>query len=210
MNGGLVVGNNQTVDMGGNRVQNVGAPVAGTDATNRAYVDGLYNTQQTQIDGIVVVNNQQNTRLTNVEAVNAQQDARLTSLESGFAGQAAQIAGINQSIRGLTKRDRELADGIAVSLALAQPMFQPGQSFAMRAGWGNFDGSNALGVTAAGLLTKFSNGNTIVLDAGFGGGTRQNVYAGRMGLTLGWYRQCSSCGGLPSVTVHGIQNGVSE
>jgi hypothetical protein len=186
MNGGFVVGGNQTVNMGNNRVQNVGNPTAGTDATNKNYVDGLHNLQQTQIDNIVVVNNQQNTRLTNVETVNAQQDARLTVLENGLANQADQITAINQSIRGLSNRDRELADGIAISLALAQPIFQPGQTFAIRAGWGNFDGSNALGVSAAGLLAKFNNGNTVVLDLGFGGGTRTNVYAGRAGLTLGW------------------------
>src|SRR5262245_23509573 len=40
MNGGFVVGGNQTVDMGNNRVQNVGNPTAGTDATNKNYVDG--------------------------------------------------------------------------------------------------------------------------------------------------------------------------
>lgn len=191
-NGNVTVGGSfsvaagQAVDMGGNRVQNVGAPVAGTDATNKIYVDGLHNAQQTQINGIVVVNNEQNTRLTNIETVNTQQNTRLTALEAGFATQAEQIAAINQSIKGLSKRDRELADGIAISLALAQPVFQTGQRFAMRAGWGNFDGSNALGVTAAGLLTTFNNGNTIVLDVGFGGGTRQNVYAGRAGLTFGW------------------------
>jgi hypothetical protein len=172
--------------MGNNRVQNVASPTAGTDATNKNYVDGLHNLQQTQIDNVVVVNNQQNTRLTNVETVNAQQNTRLAALETGFASQADQIAAINQSIRGLSNRDRELADGIAISLALAQPMFQPGQTFAMRVGWGNFDGSNALAVSAAGLVGKFSNGNTVVLDVGFGGGARTNVYAGRAGLTLGW------------------------
>jgi len=172
MNGGFAVANGQTVDMGGNRVQNVGAPVAGNDATNKSYVDVLIN-------NVVAVTNQQSTRLTNVEAVNAQQDARLGVLENG-------VAAINQSIRSLSNRDRELADGIAISLAVAQPIFQPGQTFAMRVGWGNFDGSNALGVSAAGLLAKFNNGNTVVLDVGFGGGARTNVYAGRAGLTFGW------------------------
>jgi hypothetical protein len=186
MNGGLAVASGQTVDMGGNRVQNVGAPVAGTDAANKNYVDVLHDFQQSQINNIVGVNNQQNARLTSVETVNAQQDARLAVLENGFANQADQIAAINQSIRGLANRDRELADGVAISLALAQPMFQPGQTFAMRVGWGNFDGSNALGVSAAGLLAKFNNGNTVVLDLGFGGGARTNVYAGRAGLTFGW------------------------
>lgn len=186
MNGGLVVGSGQTVDMGGNRVQNVGTPTAGTDATNKNYVDGLHNVQQTQIDGIVVVNNQQNTRLNNVESVNTQQDTRLAALETNFSGQADQIAAINQSIKGLTKRDGELADGIAISLALAQPMFQAGQRFAIRGGWGNFDGSNAFGVTAAGLVHSFRNGGSVVLDVGAGMSTRYNMFAGRGGVTVGW------------------------
>jgi hypothetical protein len=200
MNGGLAVANGQTVDMGGNRVQNVATPTAGTDATNKNYVDGLHNQQQSQIDGIIVVNNQQDarltnvenvttqqdTRLTNIETVNVQQDARLGTLEAGFAAHTEQIAIINQNIKSLSRRDRELADGIAIAMALAPPTFQPGQTFAMRAGWGNFDGSNALAVSAAGLVGKFSGGQTVVLDVGFGGGTRQNVYGGRAGLTLGW------------------------
>jgi hypothetical protein len=201
-------------NMNGNRVQNVGDPTAGTDATNKNYVDGLHNQQQTQINDIVVVNNQQNTRLTNIETVNVQQDTRLTnvetvntqqdtrltgvetvntqqntrltSLESGFAGQAEQISAINQSLKRLSRRDGELADGIAISLALAQPAFQPGQKFAIRGGWGNFDGSNALGVSAAGLLYSFRNGGSVILDVGVGASMRYNMFAGRGGVTLGW------------------------
>jgi hypothetical protein len=186
--------------MGGNRVQNVGTPTAGTDATNKNYVDGLHNQQQGQINDIVVVNNQQNTRLTNVETVNTQQDTRLTgvetvntqqntrltALESGISGQAEQIAAINQSLKSLSRRDGELADGIAISLALAQPAFQPGQRFALRGGWGNFDGSNALGVSAAGLLYEFRGGGSIVLDVGVGASMRYNMFAGRGGVTIGW------------------------
>jgi hypothetical protein len=206
-NGGFVVENGETVNMGDNRVQNVAAPVVGTDATNKDYVDGLHNQQQTQINDIVVVNNQQNTRLNNVENVNMQQDTRLTnietvntqqdarlaqhdtrltSLESGFAGQAEQIASINKSIKSLSRRDGELADGIAISLALAQPAFQPGQKFAIRGGWGNFDGSNAFGVSGAGLVHSFRNGGSVILDVGVGMSARYNMFAGRGGVTLGW------------------------
>jgi hypothetical protein len=186
MNGGLTVGGGQTVDMGHNRVQNVGTPMDGTDATNKNYVDGLHGQQQTQINDIVTVNNQQNTRLTNVETVNTQQDTRLTALESGFAGQADQITAINNSIKSLSKRDGELADGIAIALALSQPAFQPGQKFAVRGGWGNFDGSNAFGVSAAGLLHSFKNGGSVILDVGGGMSTRHNMFAGRGGVTIGW------------------------
>ena len=82
----------------------------------------------------------------------------------------------------------ELADGIAISVALAQPLFQPGQTFAVRAGWGNFDGSNAVGVAAAGVLSEGFAGplSAVVLDGGIGTSTNTNMVAGRAGLTFGW------------------------
>jgi len=92
----LAVAPGATVDMGGNRVQNVGAPVAGTDAANKNYVDtavsgvqgnvtALTNQvagQETRITAVENVNNVQDTRLTSVENVNGVQDTRLTSIEN--------------------------------------------------------------------------------------------------------------------------------
>ena len=40
--GGFTVASSQTVDMGANRVTNVGTPTASTDATTKAYVDGKF------------------------------------------------------------------------------------------------------------------------------------------------------------------------
>lgn len=101
---------------------------------------------------------------------------------------AGNLATTSFDVGQLGRRDDELAEGIAIALALAQPVFQPGQSFAMRVGWGNFDGTNALGVTAAGVVSKGDFGPTsaVVLDGGMGAGTSDGVVAGRGGLTLGW------------------------
>jgi len=112
-----------------------------------------------------------------------------------IAGINSQIAGINNRLSGLQsevnqlgQRDKELASGIAISMALAQPILLNHQNFAMRAGWGNFDGTNALGFTGAGVITRgYAGPNTsIVLDAGVGVGTDVNMVAGRAGLTFGW------------------------
>jgi hypothetical protein len=75
-----------------------------------------------------------------------------------------------------------------VSLALAQPLFQPGQDFAMRFGWGNFEGSNAVGLSLAGVLDRGSlgQGTSIILDGGIGYGTSENTVAGKAGITFGW------------------------
>jgi hypothetical protein len=99
-----------------------------------------------------------------------------------------QIGTINNQISGLQQRDKELASGIAISMALAQPILLSSQSFGLRVGWGNFDGSNALGMSGAGVLNRGYAGPTssVVLDAGIGVGTDVNMVAGRAGLTFGW------------------------
>ncbi|MCC7253575.1 hypothetical protein [Hyphomicrobium sp.] len=91
------------------------------------------------------------------------------------------IAGIQSQINGLIDRDDELAEGIAISLALDAPVLRNGQTFAMRGGWGNFEGSNAAGFTAAGALSQ-----NVVVDAGVGWGTSQGTVAGKAGVTIGW------------------------
>jgi hypothetical protein len=119
---------------------------------------------------------------------NAQGDlATHTAADLGLAS-AGDISHLNSQIGGLQRRDDELAEGIAVSLALAQPIFQPGQDFAMRFGWGNFEGSNALGLSLAGVVDRggFGEGTSIVVDGGIGYGTSENTVAGKAGITFGW------------------------
>lgn len=106
---------------------------------------------------------------------------------SGLATKA-DLTGLQSQINGLAQRDKELADGIAMSLALAQPILLPGQTFAMRVGYGNFDGSSAVGVSGAGVLMRGHAGPTssVVLDAGIGFAPDTSKAAGRVGLTFGW------------------------
>jgi hypothetical protein len=117
--------------------------------------------------------------------------ALVTTNDAGdlAAHTAAELGLATQSqIDALGRRDDELTEGIAIALALQQPMFQPGQTFAVRVGWGNFDGENAVGATAAGLLVKgaFGPGSTVVLDGGVGTGANYGNVAARGGLTFGW------------------------
>ena len=121
--GNLHVAPGGTVDMGGNRVENVGTPIAATDATNKAYVD-----------------------------------------------------------KGLNKA----YEGTAIALAISQPVFLPGQTFAVRGGWGDFEGQNAFGVSAAGVVAHnvFGYGSTVSLDAGIGAGN--SSVAGKAGVTVGF------------------------
>ena len=107
----------------GNRVQDVATPIAGTDATNKAYVD-----------------------------------------------------------KGLNKA----YEGTAIALAISQPVFLPGQTFAMRGGWGDYEGQNAFGVSVAGVVAHnvFGYGSTVSLDGGIGAGN--SSVAGKAGVTVGF------------------------
>ena len=88
----------------------------------------------------------------------------------------------------LGRRDDELAEGIAISLAMDLPIFHAGQTFAINVGSGRFDGSNAVGFTAAGIVDKgnLGAGSTVTLYGGVGTGTNAGTVAGKGGMSFGW------------------------
>lgn len=185
---GIIVSGTQTVNMGGNRIQNVATPTAGTDAANKQYVDDQNAVQQTQINTNTA---DIATNTTNIAANTANIAANTTDIatnSSDIANLQMQandanlaISALQGDVTSLQDRDRELAEGIAIALALDAPVLRSGQTFALRGGWGNFDGSNAAGVTAAGAISQ-----NVVVDAGVGWGASQGTVAGKAGLTLGW------------------------
>ena len=124
LNGNLSIANGGNVSMGNNVVHDVGTPIVGTDATNKAYVD-----------------------------------------------------------KGLNKA----YEGTAIALAISQPVFLPGQTFAVRGGWGGYEGQSAFGVSAAGVIAHnvIGYGSTLALDGGIGVGSNNGV-AGKAGLTVGF------------------------
>jgi hypothetical protein len=111
-----------------------------------------------------------------------------TDAEGNLAATTFSPDAIQNDIGSLQRRDKQLASGIAIAMSLVQPQFQAGQTLAVRAGWGNFDGTAAVGVTAAGLLATGFLGPTssVIIDGGVGSGMSTNMVAGRAGLSLGW------------------------
>ena len=93
-----------------------------------------------------------------------------------------------QQIDALGRRDRELADGIAIALAIPAPLFHNGQSVVLGVGQGNFDGANAFGLSLAGVLNKGAFGPTssVTLSGGLGVGTTTGTVAGRSSVSFGW------------------------
>jgi hypothetical protein len=76
---GLSVESGATINMHGNRIQNVGTPTAGTDAVNKDYVDSLAGTAQTTAD----------TALANAAAAQASADAAQATADTGLARTAS-------------------------------------------------------------------------------------------------------------------------
>ena len=101
---GLAAATGATVDMGGNRVQNVGAPIAGTDAANKDYVDTAVTGVQGGIATLTAQVSQQDTRLTAVETTNTAQNTRLTTVENVNTVQDTHLAAIDATNVGQDSR----------------------------------------------------------------------------------------------------------
>ena len=115
---------------------------------------------------------------------------------------AANKAYVDQAIGNANAANKAYVDkafgkaneGTAIALALEQPVFLPGQNFAMRAGAARFEGGSAYGVSAAGMIARdfLGYGSTLVADVGFGAGASYGQVAIRAGLTFGF-----GAGGAP-------------
>jgi hypothetical protein len=114
--------------------------------------------------------------------------ASASSSELGLASQT-QVSRLQTQVASLGQRDNELAEGIASSTALAQPIFLAGQTFAMNVNWGNYESANAVGVTAAGVVAQNLMGpgrGALVLNGGVGFGTNEGAVTSRVGVGFGW------------------------
>jgi len=137
-----------------------------------------------------------------VNSANSQDGATATGAGSVACGTSAVAVGrgtsftpselglaTSKDLSSLQNTDKKLTEGLAAVASMAQPIILPGQTFAVRAGWGGYDDANALSFSAAGVLAKnlVRDGyGTLVADAGLGVGTNEGEVAGRAGLSFGW------------------------
>jgi hypothetical protein len=114
--------------------------------------------------------------------------AAYTFSELGLAS-VGDVSNLQGQINNLARRDDKLAEGIAATVALAQPILRSGQHFGMTAGWGGYDSANAVGFSAAGVLADNllrPGSGTLALYGGIGVGTSEGEAAGRAGMSFGW------------------------
>jgi hypothetical protein len=112
-----------------------------------------------------------------------------------IAGLSANVAALQQGFNVLQENlqhglNQSFA-GTAIALALSgTASLQPGRRFALSAGYGNFQGRNALGVAATGLLYD-SKSYAVVVNGGVGFGTDTNVVGTRGVVSLQWWAVAS-------------------
>lgn len=95
-------------------------------------------------------------------------------------------ASIDEGVRPALRP--RVGPGIAIALAIPAPLFHNGQSVALSFGQGNFDGSNAFGLSLAGVLNKGAFGPTssVTVSGGLGVGIETGTVASRTSVTFGW------------------------
>ena len=115
--------------------------------------------------------------MTNVApGINPTDAVNVGQLPSAASGLQSQIIDNN----------REARAGTALALALGGTAnLQPGRKFALSASFGNFQGSNALGVGATALLYDAPS-YAVVANAGVGFGLDTNVVGTRGAVSLQW------------------------
>lgn len=188
--GGAVTSNGLLTSTGGATIGGGATTITSANGSNSLTV----NNSGTAITGQTTVNN---FAVTNGSTVsmggNRVQDVATPVAATDAANKAyvdEEIAkstgGVNRAYvdRGLSKAN----EGTAIALAISQPVFLPGQTFAVRAGWGGYEDQNAFGFSMAGVIAHdvFGSGSTVSLDGGFGVGGNYNTVAGKAGLTIGF------------------------
>ena len=88
---------------------------------------------------------------------------------------------LDEAVADVDRRVDKTQEGVAVALALKSPYVPENKTFALSGGWGNFEGSNAFGVSG-GLRAN----DMVQVDAGIAFGVEDQAVGGRAGATVSW------------------------
>jgi trimeric autotransporter adhesin len=112
----------------------------------------------------------------------SRQSGPLEVVTSDAAGNLASDGGF------IFKQLKEAREGIAIAMALHDPDLVAGEKFGVRLNWGNFEGNNALALTAAGVIGTdvLTSGDRLAVSGGVGYGVDQNTVGARVGVQMTW------------------------
>lgn len=195
--GSLSVVSGASVNMGGNRITNVGAPTNGTDAATKAYVDSLVgsgsslnttvSTHTTQIAAlqttvsthtteIATLNTTVNTHTTQIAGL----DSRVTANTSAITALDGRVGALETGLDRLDGRVDKAFEGAAMAMAMAAPAMPTDKNYAVSINWGDFGGKNAFAGTVQARVSE-----DFMIHGGIGFGSSGTV-GGRAGLTYAW------------------------
>ncbi len=126
-------------------------------------------------------------RITSLEGTVSSFDARIKNSEQQSNEALSKINGFDQRITDANDKSELALEGVALAMALADPVLSGDSTFGLRGNWGNFEGRSAWGVSAIGILHQnvFGNGEKFGL-AGSIGATESGDVGGRVGAQLTW------------------------
>ena len=110
------------------------------------------------------------------------------SAEQVSAVAASEAARANRRIDDLDLKSNQALEGVAVALALSDPVLQPGDSFGIKVGAGAYGANTAVGLSAMGVASRnlFGGGETLAFGGGISVGTNHGNVGGRVGAQLTW------------------------
>lgn len=97
------------------------------------------------------------------------------------------VGTFDSRIQQNTEMSQKAMRGVAVAMAMQDPVLSDGKLAGVRVNWGNFEGNNAFGLTFMGIIDQnvFGGGEALALSAGLGASTHHDVGV-RAGLQLTW------------------------
>jgi trimeric autotransporter adhesin len=169
---------------------NNGAVTAGTSVT----VGTNANNQTVINNGSVTTNSVQvNNNLTVAPGANVDFGGNaLHGVGPGVLGtDAVNVNQLNSAVSTLNKRIDKADQGIAIAMAVQNPILTGSDRFGVSVNWGDFAGNNAVGFAAAGVVGQnlFGTGEKMAVTGGFGfgtGGRGDSQASGRAGIQFTW------------------------
>ena len=88
----------------------------------------------------------------------------------------------------IDKQGRKLSEGVAMAMAVQDPDLMGNEIFGLKLNWGTYQQSNAVGMSAAGVLAHnlLAEGDRLSISGGIGYGVQEKQLGGRVGLQFSW------------------------
>jgi outer membrane protein assembly factor BamA len=101
-------------------------------------------------------------------------------------GSLASKSYVDTGLSALNSRVNRVEQGVAMAMAVQNPVLTGSDRFGFAVNWGNYAGNDSVGLAAVGIIGQnfFGSGEKVGMTGGFS--TSGNQVAGRAGLQFTW------------------------